>query len=138
VNNGFQNDPDIARIAEAYALDAIDLAQQNFKVKLDWTEHSIKGVEAMPSHLHEQMAAANPPEKTVWTFAKAFGSYTGEVYRKHHGGTWGMVNLDGEEFPGIQGSDGATFWPWGRVHQRLTAGPENNVWDYYQRLTKSA
>jgi hypothetical protein len=138
VKNGFKNDPDIAKIAEAYALDAVDIAQHNFNVSLDWTESSVKRVEAMLSYLHDQMAAAKPPDKTVWTFAKAFGSYTGEVYRKHHGGDWGMVQLNGEEFPGIQASDGATFWPWGRVHQRLTVGPENNVWDYYQRLTQSA
>jgi hypothetical protein len=135
MTSGFRSDPNVAKIAEAYALDAIDIARRNFRMSLDWTEGSIESVEAMLSQLHGQMAAAKPPEKTVWTFAKSFGSYIGEVYRKHHGGAWGQVQLGEEEFPGIQASDGSTFWPWGRVYQRLTAGPENNLWHYSQRLT---
>ncbi len=134
----FKSDRNVAKVAEAYALDAVDLAARNFRVTLDWSEGSIKSVEDMLGQLHAQMRRAKPPENTVWTFAKAFGSYTGEVYRRHHGGTWGMVDLGGEEFPGIQSVDGSTFWPWGRAHQRLTVGPENNLWHDYQRLTMSA
>lgn len=111
----FKSDPNVAKVAEAYALDAVDIAARNFGVTLDWTEDSIESVEAMLGQLHAQMGKAKPPEKTVCTFAKAFGSYTGEVYRRHRGGTWGMVNLGGEEFPGVQSADESTFWPWGRA-----------------------
>jgi hypothetical protein len=135
---GFREDPNVVKIAEAYSLDAIDIAKRNFRVTLDWSEGSVESVEAMLTQLHAQMSAAKPPEKAVWTFAKAFGSYAGEVYRRHHGGTWGMVQLGEDEFPGIQAADGSTFWPWGRAHQRLTGGPENNLWHYYQLLTASA
>jgi hypothetical protein len=67
-------------------------------------------------------------------FAKVFGSYIGEVYRRNHGGEWGMVDLDGQKFPGIKNKFGTSFWPWGRALNRITQGSENNVTDYYKTL----
>src|SRR5262249_33482765 len=60
--------------------------RRNFGVKLDWSDSSVQKVEQMLGRLHDDMAQSNPPEEAVWTFAKAFGSYVGEVLRKHHGG----------------------------------------------------
>ena len=134
---GFQNDPNVLKIAEAYSLDAVDIAARNFKLKLDWSEASIERVEEMLGVLHEQLGAAKPAEETIWTFAKAFGSYIGEVFRKHHGGEWGIIQLGADRFPGIQDKNGAHFWPWSRVQKRLVAGSENNVWHYYQHATAS-
>src|SRR5690349_10464127 len=119
MESDFKADAKIAEIAEAYSLDAVDVAASNFRVKLDWSEASIERFESMLKMLHEQMSSAKPDEKTIWMFAKAFGSYIGEVFRQHHGGKWGMVKLGGDEFPGIGGVKGGSFWPWGRVHQRL-------------------
>ena len=44
----------------------------------------------------------------------------------------------GQEFPGLKADKGDTlFWPWGKVHNRLVNGPEdNNVWHYYQVLLR--
>jgi hypothetical protein len=132
----FKADPNIAKIAAAYSLDAIDLAASNFGVKLDWSDSSVQTVEEMLGRLHDDMRQSNPPEEAVWTFAKAFGSYVGEVLRKHHGGEWGMVNLNGQEFPGIQQDGDRRCWPWGRAHKRIVNGPEDNIWHYYQLLVK--
>jgi hypothetical protein len=134
----FQPDAQIAEIAEAYALDAIDLAARNFGIQLDWSEDSIRQVEQMLGRLHDEMAGAQPPEEAVWTFAKAFGSYVGEVLRRHHGGRWGMVNLDGESFAGLQQAGGSLCWPWGKAHKRLVKGPADNLWHYYRILVQSA
>lgn len=132
----FTADPKIAEIAKAYSLDAVDIAASNFKVKLDWSDNSIRKVEGMLGRLHDDMAQSNPQEEVVWTFAKAFGSYVGEVLRRHHSGEWGIVNLNGQEFPGIQHDDGRLCWPWARAHKRIMNGPEDNVWHYYQVLLK--
>jgi hypothetical protein len=35
-------------------------------------------------------------------FAKMFGCYIGEVYRENHGATWGLVEMDGQRFPGLK------------------------------------
>jgi hypothetical protein len=132
----FQPDPQVAEIAEAYALDAVDLAARNFSVALDWSEASVRQVEQMLGRLHDEMASAQPPEDTVWTFAKAFGSYVGEVLRRHHGGEWGMVSMGGQLFPGLQQTGGSLCWPWGKAHKRLVNGPEDNVWHYYSVLVQ--
>ena len=133
----FQADSKIAQIAEAYSQDAIATAQ-NFGTTLDWSESSIQQVEQMLGRLHAELNVAKPSPDTIWNFAKALGSYVGEVIRRHHGGEWGMVSMNGQTFPGMRQSDGSLIWPWGKVHNRLTNGPEDNVWHYYQALTRTA
>jgi hypothetical protein len=130
----FEADPKIAEIAAAYALDALNLANSDFGIELDWSDKSVEKVEEILGRLHDDMARSNPPEDAVWTFAKAFGGYVGEVMRKHHGGEWGMINLDGKSFPGIQQKGGQLCWPMGRAHKRIVNGPEDNIWHYYQML----
>src|SRR5438105_3617047 len=112
MDESFRPDPDIEEIAKAYSLDAVDIAAKNFDVQLDWSEESIRDVEQILNRLHDSLTQA-PAEETIWVFAKSFGSYLGEVFRKYHGGTWGMVKLGDNEFPGIRAAGGSLFWPWG-------------------------
>jgi hypothetical protein len=130
----FQNDPRIAEIASAYSLDAVELAARDFGITLDWSEESVRHVEKLLSRLHGEIKNARPPEDTVWKFAKAFGSYVGEVLRRHHGGEWGMVQLDDQSFPGLKQTGGGLCWPWGKAHNRIENGPEDNIWHYYCAL----
>src|SRR6516164_3042192 len=132
----FQPDLRVTQIAETYALDAIDLAASNFGIALDWSEASVRQVEEMLARLHDEMASAQPPDAAVWTFAKTFGSYLGEVLRRHHGGTWGMVSMGGQSFPGLRQTSGSLSWPWGKAHKRLVNGPADNVCHYYSMLVQ--
>jgi hypothetical protein len=102
MSEAFQTDPRIAEIAAAYSLDALDLAANNFGMSLDWSDESIRNVEEILGRLHDDVARSNPPDDAIWTFAKAFGSYVGEVLRRHHGAEWGMVRMGTESFPGLQ------------------------------------
>jgi hypothetical protein len=130
----FQADPQVAEVAEASSLDAVDLAARSFGITLNWSDESVRQVEEMLGRLHDEMAQAQPPEEAIWTFAKAFGSYVGEVLRRHHGGEWGMVRMGEESFPGVQQPGGRLCWPWGRAYKRIVEGPESNMWHYYQLL----
>ena len=130
----FAPDPRIEQVAEAYALDAVDFAKSAFRLKLDWSDESVRHVETMLAELHNQVESAQPDEEKIFTFGKMFGSYVGEVYRKRHGGVWGMVTLDGQTFTGMQAPSGTNFWPWGRAQNRIVNGPEDNIWHYYQIL----
>lgn len=130
----FEPDPKIAEAASAYSLDALDLATENFGITLDWSDESIRRVEDMLGQLHVGVPLAKPPKDLDWTFAKAFGSYVGEVLRRNHGGEWGVVQLEGQTFPGVQQPGGRLCWPWGRAYNRIVDGPENNMWHYYQLL----
>jgi hypothetical protein len=134
MTEAFQPDPRVAEVAEAYSLDAVDLAARNFGITLNWSDESVRQVEEMLGRLHDEMAQAQPPEEAIWTFAKAFGSYVGEVLRRHHDGEWGMVRMGEESFPGVQQPNGRLCWPWGRAYKRIVDGPENNMWHYYQLL----
>jgi hypothetical protein len=134
----FKADPKIAEIAAAYSQDAVDLAAKNFGILLDWSDSSVRKVEEILGLLHDDLARSNPSEEAVWAFAKAFGSYVGEVLLKHHGGEWGMVQLGTESFPGIQQDGHRLCWPWGRAHKRIVNGPEDNIWHYYQLLLRQS
>jgi hypothetical protein len=135
MTNEFVEDSKIQQIAEAYALDTVDFAAKNFQISLDWSDSSVAYVEKILGIFHDQAATAKPSEDQVFQFAKLFGSYVGEVFRRNHGAAWGMVSLQGQTFQGLK-ADGSAglFWPWGRAQQRLIGGAENNIWDYYQVL----
>ena len=135
MESSFKPESKIQQIAEAYALDAIDFARDNFKLDLDWSDSSVKHIESMLEQFHAGFSTAKPTHEQIFQFAKLFGSYVGEVFRRNHGAEWGMVTLGGEKFPGLRANGTqATFWPWGRVQNRIVNGAEDNVWHYYQVL----
>lgn len=131
---GFRADAKVQQVAEAYAQDAVDFARSTFGAQLDWTDRSIEQVERVVGRLHDEAARAKPSEEQIFQFAKMIGSYVGEVYRRNHDGAWGIVTLEGQEFPGMRAAKGTEFWPWGRIQNRIVNGPEDNVWHYYQVL----
>lgn len=139
-SQAFAPDPNVQKMAEAYALDAIDFAQRQFGIKLDWSDASIENVEKALSLMHASYMRTQPKptEDQVMSFAKGFGSYVGEVYRRNHGAAWGMVNLNGQKFPGLRTKSGKNFWPWGRALNRITQGAENNMTDYYRMLLEKS
>ena len=129
----FEPDPAIDAIADAYSLDAVDLARMNFGVRLNWSIESLRAVEIILTQLHDAIPEKHPSEDTIVTFSKAFGSYVGEVIRREHGGCWGWVTLQGNRIVGVQfDHPRIALWPWSRVYKRLKDGPEENVWHYYQ------
>jgi hypothetical protein len=135
MNAVFRPDTHIAEIAAAYALDAVELSMQSFRLTLDFSEDSIASLEELLGRLHESLAAQRPQEDRIWTFAKTFGSYLGEVFRRAQGGEWGMVTTGGTAMPGLRCEPkDLTFSPWTRAHRRILRGAEENVWDYYRAL----
>jgi hypothetical protein len=131
----FVADTKLQAIAEAYARDTIRYALAHFQRELDGTDDSIGHVEAILHRFHERFLIDKPTEQEVFEFAKGFGSY-GEVYRNNHGATWGIVTLEGETYPGLEATNGVRFWPWARAQKRITDGPEENMWHYYQLLVE--
>jgi hypothetical protein len=132
----FTKDANVQKAAEAYAQNAVDMAKKQLGISLDWSDSSIANVEKALAMMHSSFITTNPrpTEEQAMSFAKGYGSYIGEVYRRNHGGEWGIVSLDGQKFPGLQTKSGINFWPWGRALNRIMRGPENNVADYYRAL----
>ncbi|HTJ94818.1 MAG TPA: hypothetical protein VL424_17130 [Pararobbsia sp.] len=132
----FSPDPKVEHMAEAYAQDAVDFSAKQFAIKLDWSDASVAEVEDILAKMHLSYAtdSPRPTDDQVMSFAKAYGSYVGEVYRRNHGGEWGMVTLGGQRSPGMRTRSKTNFWPWGRAFDRITNGSEDNVADYYSTL----
>jgi hypothetical protein len=131
----FKLDPNIQQVAEAYASDAVEFVRERFDFALDWSDQSIAHIESVLGVLHESLADANPSEEQVFGFAKMFGSYVGEVFRRNHGAAWGLIGSGDTAFVGLR-VDGTSWqcWPWGRAQKRIVNGPEDNIWHYYQGL----
>lgn len=135
MTQNFIESADIGSVAETYALNAVEIGRDSFMVLLDWSDASIAHVESMLDRLHNEIVQAQPSEETVMGFAKIFGSYVGEVFRRNHGATWGLVQLAGDMFPSLRASNSAeVFWPWKRVRNRIAVGPQESVSTYYQVL----
>lgn len=127
MEHSFEQDNEIGEAARGMAEEAVEWAADSFDgPRLDWTDESVQGVEMILSMMHQAMASEQPDDDTVWGYAQLLGSYIGEVIRRNHGGTWGLVTLDGEQYVGMQSGD-ELFWPWIRVLKRIKNGPEENV-----------
>ena len=63
------------------------------------------------------------------------GGHVAHVLIELHGWTPGMVTMGGERMPGVQCDGSDTCWPWGKAHNRIVNGPEDNLWFYYLSLT---
>lgn len=131
----FKKDDAIRKVAEAYAKDTVEYAKKHFDLKLDWSDASIQQLERMFVDLDTDRAQAAPTVERTGEFSKMFGSYVGEVYRRNHGATWGLVTWQGETFPGLEAKNGKLFWPWGRVQSRLVKGPAEDLSSWYLGLT---
>ena len=81
----------------------MNYSQERFGIALDWTDGSIANVEKALALVHSSFVTATPKptENQAMAYAKAFGSYVGEVYRRNHGTQWGVVSLGGQQFPGL-------------------------------------
>lgn len=117
------------------AENAIKFAWEHFKIQLDWSDESINKVEEILDAFHRQSIKDKPTEAQIFSFARPFGSYIGEVYRRNHGANWGMCTIEEQTFPGLScTTNGKQFWPWIKAQKRIENGDEDNVWHYYQSL----
>ena len=132
------SEPTINDMMAAYAQDAVDHAKENFQLDLDFSTESVREVEetlasmfsAIPKGLLARIFGRAPSDEVIWSFAKMYGGYIGEVLRRAGGGEW---FIDEDVAPGMLGLRKADhrIWPPAKVGKRLTNGPEDNVWHYF-------
>jgi hypothetical protein len=135
----FVPDQKVHDAATAYAQTMLELAQKEFGIRLDWSDDSIKHVETILESMHNIYRTRPMTDDWVRGLAAITGSYVGEVYRRNHGATWGMVTLSRQTFPGMEAkTPGRCFWPWGRTENRIRKGAADSVIDYYQWLVSNA
>lgn len=127
-------------MAEAYAGQAVTLARK-FKAELDFSENSVMELETILAALATEMRDVS--SDGVNEACKTWGSYLGEVVRRHFGGDWSIETFPGKQFATLTLSvNGSKLFPTVKIHRRLTEGEAENVWSFYKmvktRLQNSA
>lgn len=138
--------PTVTDMMVAYSQDAVDMAKSNFGEELDFSERSVQIVERCLKQLHEtvprglfgKLFGRGPSPEEIETVAKMFGAYVGEVFKRHHGGEWIVDESTSSSGSAIamEHTSGGRFFPTAKIFMRLTNGPEDNVWIFYQVLTR--
>jgi hypothetical protein len=117
---------------------SIKWVKETYGYELDKSRDSVQIIEKILDHIHKTIPNDDPTlEEKIRQFVSIFGSYIGEVYINSHNASWGIIQWDGMQYPGIECKDTDNlFWPHGRVEKRIREGAENNVWHYYQNLDR--
>jgi hypothetical protein len=134
-------EPTVGNMMAAYAQDAVEYAL-TFDITLDFTPESIRLVEQILSVMYDERPRGwiarwlrrGPSDALVEQVSKMLGGYVGEVMRRAWGGEWEFADL-----PGMTGvlalrTGEHTVFPPLKVFKRLTNGPEDDVWRYFQVL----
>jgi hypothetical protein len=131
----------IGEMMQEYAERAVELAR-DFDVQLDFSENSVQELERILAQLHEEhraFTAERKPEQAVEEqmvmMCKLWGGYLGEVVRRRWGGDWTMETYPGANFSTLTlNVRGGKLFPSMKVYRRLTEGPADNVWMFYERV----
>jgi hypothetical protein len=133
-----KEEPTLAEMMEACALDAVDHARK-VNVELDFSPESVEQVEAILSTMSRSIPKTflgklfrrGPSPHQIGELANTYGGYLGEVIRREVGGEW---CLDEEnKFIGLRCGEGV-IWPPTKVYKRLVNGAEDNVSVYCKVL----
>ena len=129
---------------QEYAERATELAR-DFRVELDYSEHSLEGLEQILAQLsdehraflgtHPEAKAATQIDEQMITMTKLWGGYLGEVVRRRWGGEWAMETYPGANFATLTlNVRGAKLFPSMKIYRRLTEGAGDDVWKFYQAV----
>jgi hypothetical protein len=129
-------DVTISDVMRAYAQDAERLASEE-GVALDYTEKSLEGVDLLLHRIAGDgvLAPKTPEEEArLWTLAKVYGSYLGEVVLRNLGGAWETCdNPDGSACVTLR-CEGVQMFPLEKVYKRLAEDQFSGVSGYCRAL----
>jgi hypothetical protein len=126
------NEPSPNQIMAAYAVNAVNFAQTNFRISLDFSVKSIAQVEIIANGLYymrpkgfiARLFRKQPSEHEVETVSKMLGSYIGEVYRQNKGGEW-QINHEHQAIGLLDGEN--WIFPLAKVYKRITNGKKDDL-----------
>jgi hypothetical protein len=117
----------LAEMMNAYAEEAVHVAWNDHRQRLDCSESSVDVLEQI---LDGQAAEDLEFQTRLW------GSYFGEVLRRRFGGEWELT-----QYPGAVAAvptlavRGARLYPLMKVYRRLTLGREENLTTFYKMVS---
>lgn len=117
---------------------AVEDAEKQDHVQLDYSVDSIKKVEEILGRMHEQYVR-DKSSLSVNALASMYGAYIGEVIRRSEPGSrWDRDHpVFGEKSYPLRWAARDTF-PMGWCYKRITEGDGDNVWVKYTVLKQKA
>jgi len=118
---------------------AVGFARSGFSAKLDFTGRSLKSVESILQMIREHLQSPEHTwtDKQLWSFCLMLGGYVGEVLRRECGGEWQVSPLTAPILQITAGGGCVSTSPCEKVHERLTDGPNDSIYQYYQSLAQA-
>jgi hypothetical protein len=128
-----------------YARDAVDFSQQEYRIKLDFSEKSIRRVDTIVIDLHRQLPKTKTGKlsergqlrHTIDAVCKMYGAYLGEVIRANLGGRWRLEPLASGESIITLKVKSIRLFPQSGVYKRLTSGEAGGLWYYYKAFKQA-
>jgi hypothetical protein len=123
--------PDLDAMMEAYAAAAVQVAQEEYRQRLDYSAESLVAFEAVLSELAEKGDVNYDYEVKLW------GAYLGEVLRRRYTGTWEMTQYPGgvAAVPAVE-VRGSRLFPLMKVYRRLTMGDAESIAAFFDMVTE--
>jgi len=122
------------QFAQWLATEAVKDAKESSQITLDYTPDSIRNVENILGHIHEQYVK-NPSSVSANGLGSAYGAYIGEVIRRSEADArWERDDTVGGEksYPIIWGGGHSCPMAW--CYHRIVNGPGDNIWIKYRAL----
>ena len=122
--------PDLGAMMEGYAKAAVEVAQNEYRQKLDYSIESVNALDEIVMLLSESIDIDLDYESRLW------GSYLGELLRVLYAGTWEMTQYPGGEVavPAVD-IRGSRLFPLMKVYRRLTMGEEEDLPSFFTKVT---
>ena len=125
-------------VMQSYAEQAVAAARQQ-KIELDYSEDSLRQVEAILGRLEDPIPAdlrspgsSAPFDPDTEDLCKMWGGYLGEVVRRRWGGEWVLETYPGGNVLTVAlSTPGGTVFPSLKIYRRLSQGAGENVWSFY-------
>lgn len=123
------------------AISAWAMARSQFQIELDYSEQSIHQIEQILGRMYDQrptglrkLVVGKRYAEQLPYLAQIWGAYIGEVMRRAVGGQWEFAEklYPGQEVVALKWDDENMCFPVGKVHKRLTNGPEDSVASFYR------
>ena len=129
-------DAKLAGVLVAQSQSAVHAARLKWNESLDFTADSLEAVERILGKIHNAgrygSGGAAPSEEELVASSKMWGTYIGEVIRRHYGGQWSpsedgsLALLIGE----------ARAYPIAKARKRMVDGASDNIRYYFSSMLK--
>jgi hypothetical protein len=121
---------DLGSMMQGYAKAAIQVADNEYRRKLDFSPDSVNALDEIVVLLSES------PDIDLDFESRLRGSYLGELLRNRYSGSWEMTQYPGGQVavPAVD-VRGSRLFPLMKVYRRLTIGEEEDLPSFYEMVT---